>query len=142
MTPSEAISVLLDADTTTTDTRGDRYYGATQPVEEGTELPFQVCSELSSDFNHHLIGNSGVAHRSIQLDHFGTTEAQVVTLANAARNKLDAFRGTVSASGATDLVIKSLRIQDEAAEPATADTAQASGVSRIRQEYLMTFLLA
>ena len=141
MTPSEAISVLLDADSTTTNTRGSRYFGTTQPVPENTDLPFQVCSEISSDFNHHFIGNSGVAHRSLQLDHFAATEAEVVTLANAARNKLDAFRGTVTATGAADLVIRSLRIQDEATEQATPDAGQASGVSRIRQEYLITFLL-
>lgn len=141
MTPSEAISVLLDADATTTATRGDRYFGATQPVPEGTDLPFQVCSEISGDFNHHLVANSGVAQRFIQLDHFAATEAECVTLANAARNKLDAHRGTVAASGAVSLVITSLRIEDEAAEQASPDTAQASGVSRIRQEYFITFLL-
>lgn len=141
MTPSEAISVLLDADSTTTDTRGDRYFGTTQPVPEGTALPFQVCSEIGTDFNHHLTGNSGIVSRSLQLDHFAETEADATTLANAARKKLDAFRGVVGDTGATDLMIRSLRIQDEAAEQATADTAQASGVSRIRQEYLMTFLL-
>ena len=141
MTPSEAISVLLDADSDTTDTRGDRYFGTTQPVPEGVTMPFQVCSEIGTEFNHHLTGNIGVASRSLQLDHFANTEAEVVTLANAARNKLDAFRGVVGDTGATDLTIRSLLIQDEAAEPATADAAQASGVSRIRQEYLITFLL-
>lgn len=141
MTPSEAISVLLDADSTTTTTRGDRYFGTTQPVPENTTLPFQVCSELDTEFHHHLVGNGGVVQRSLQLDHFAETEAEVVTLANAARNKLDAFTGTVTASGATDLTISTLRIQDEASEQATPDTAQASGVSRIRQEYSMVFLL-
>ena len=142
MTPSEAISVLLDADSATTTARGDRYFGTTQPVPGGTTLPVQVCSEIDTGFNQHFVGNSGVASRSLQLDHFADTEAEVVTLANAARNALDAFRGTVTASGATDLIIRSLRIQDEAAEQATPDAGQASGVSRIRQEYLITFLLA
>lgn len=141
MTPSEGISVLLDADATTTATRGDRYFGSTQPVPEGTDLPFQVCSEISGGFNQHLTANSSVAQRFIQLDHFAATEAECVTLADAARNKLDAFRGTVTATGGTDLVIKSLRIQDETAEQSTPDAAQASGVSRIIQEYSITFLL-
>ncbi len=142
MTPSEAISVLLDADSTTTTTRGDRYFGTTQPVPENTSLPFQVCSEIDTGFNPHFVGNSGVAQRSLQLDHFADTEAEVVTLADAARNALDAFRGVVTDAGATDMTIRSLRIQDEAAEQATPDAGQASGVSRIRQEYLIIFLLA
>ena len=142
MTPSEAIAVLLDADSDTTDMRGDRYFGTMQLIEEGTVLPYQVCSEITTGFNHHLTGNGGIASRSLQLDHFGFTEAQVVTLADAARKKLDAFRGVVSDTGATDLTIRSLRIQDEASGQTVPDAAQASGVSRIRQEYLMTFLLA
>ena len=142
MTPSEAIAVLLDADSDTTDARGDRYFGTTQPVPEGTTLPYQVCSEIDTDFNQHFPGNSGVAQRALQLDHFAETEADAVTLANAARNKLDAFRGIVTDSGATDLTIRSLRIEDESAEPSTPDTARASGISRIRQEYSITFLLA
>lgn len=141
MTPSEAISALLDADSATTTVRGDRYFGTTQPVPEGTVLPYQVCSDLDTDFNHHLIGNSGIAHRSLQIDHFAATEAEVLTLANAARNALDAYTGTVSVSGAIDLTIRSLLIQDEDSGPSIPSTAQASGVSRIRQEYSIAFLL-
>ena len=141
MTPSEAIAVLLDADSDTTAARGDRYFGTMQPVPEGTTLPYQVCSEIDTDFNHHFTGNAGVAQRTLQLDHFAETEADAVTLANAARNKLDAFRGIVTDSGATDLTIRSLRIEDESAEPSTPDKARASGISRIRQEYSMVFLL-
>ena len=141
MTPSEAIAVLLDADSDTTDARGDRYFGTTQPVPEGTTLPFQVCSEIDTEFHHYFTGNGGVALRTLQLDHFAETEADAVTLANAARNALDAYRGTVTASGAADLTISTLRIQDEASEPSTPDAGRASGISRIRQEYSMVFLL-
>ncbi len=142
MTPSQAIGKILSGDSTTTTTRGTRYFGATQPVPEGTDLPFQVCSELDSDFNHHLEDMSVIAFRSLQLDHFATEEADVVTLADAARKALNVFRGIIIDATAGSLTIKGLRIQDESAEQATADTAQASGVSRIRQEWLMTFTLA
>lgn len=143
MTPSEAIATLLSADSTTTTVRGDRYFGTTQLVPEGTVLPYQVCTELDSDFNQHLVQNAGIARRSMQLDHFAVTEAEVVTLADAARNALDAHRGIVTDSGTgKSLDVKGLRIQDEATNPTRSDSAQASGVSRITQEWLMTFTLA
>lgn len=140
MTPSEAIAALLATDSTTTTLRESRYFGTTQPVPEGTSLPFQVCSELDSTFNHHLESNSNIVQRLMQLDHFAATEADVITLADAARNKLDVHVGIVT-SGAKSLNVRSLRIQDETAESVIPDTAQASGVSRIRQEYLITFRL-
>lgn len=142
MTPSQAIGKLLEADATTVATRGARYFGATQPVPEGTVLPYQVCSELDSDFNHHLVANAAKARRSMQLDHFGTTEAEVVTLANAARNALDAYKGIVTDATVGSLAIHGLRIQDESANPTQVDSAQGSGVSRITQEWLMTLTLA
>lgn len=142
MTPSQAIAKLLEADATTTTTRGSRYFGATQLVPGGTLLPYQVCSELDSDFNHYLVANAAKAHRSMQLDHYAATETEVVTLANAARNALDGHRGIVTDATAGSLAVHGLRIQDEAANPTQADSAQASGVSRITQEYLMTFTLA
>lgn len=143
MTPSEAIATLLAADATTTATRGDRYFGTTQLVPEGTVLPYQVCTELDSDFNHHLVANANVARRSMQLDHFAVTEEEVVTLADAARKALDAHRGIVTDSGTgKSLDVKGLRIQDEATNPTRSDSAQASGISRITQGWLMTFTLA
>ncbi len=141
MTPSQAIGKILSGDSATVALRGTRYFDEGQPVTEGVDLPFQVCSELDSDFNHHLEDMASIAHRSLQLDHFGTSSNQVAALAEAARKALNVFRGTVTDTTGS-LVITGLRIQDESAEQATADTAQASGVSRKRQEWLMTFTLA
>lgn len=142
MTPSQAIGKILSGDAATVALRGSRYFGTTQPVPEGTDLPFTVCSELDSDFNHHLEDMASIAHRTLQLDHFAIEETDAVALADAARKALNVHRGIVTDATAGSLTISGLRIQDESAEQATADTAQASGVSRIRQEWLMTFTLA
>lgn len=141
LTAGEAVWQLLSADATTTTTRGTKIFNGMGGVPSGTETPFQVYTEIDNSFDHHIRGNTGIAFAEVRLDHYADTEADVRTLADAARSALDDHTGTVT-DGADSIVVKSIKIQDESTQPVAPRAGQDTGPAHIRQEFSISYTLS
>lgn len=134
-----AFGQLLTADATTFATRAERFFSALQLVPQGTLTPYQIAAVDSTDHHPHMLGSSEVFTVSVRLDHYGSTETQAQTLADAARAVLDSFKGIVEDSDNNAIDLKWVRITEEGFLPVRNERAQDIGLPRIRQNYSVAY---
>lgn len=66
---------------------------------ETTTLPRVVYSKFSRDGQHHMGAASGLVYLRIQFDIFAKDKDQADDIAEAFRNRLDGYRGTITTLG-------------------------------------------
>jgi hypothetical protein len=76
----------------------------TQSIEpssssEKTGLPRVVYTRISRDGQHHMQAASGLVYLRIQFDIFAKHESEASAIADAMRNRLDGYRGTITTLG-------------------------------------------
>ena len=97
-------SILINDSTVSAITT--RCYPATLPQDP--IYPLILFSKVTGMRDHHLQGPSGLAHPRFQVEAWATTYDAAKTLANAIREALDGYKGTVGT-----VVIGSILIESE-----------------------------
>ncbi len=90
-----------------------RCYPATIP--QNPEYPLVLYMKITGVRSHHLQGPSGSAHPRFQVEAWAATYAEVKALANAIREALDGYSGTVSGCKVRSILIQSERDSYESA---------------------------
>ena len=97
MTGRDALIELLIQDPSVTGMVGDRISAVW--ATEGIETPYIVVTTISRGRHHHMGGPSRLVESRIQVDMFADTRRSCDLLADAVRQALDGYTGTVSVEG-------------------------------------------
>jgi hypothetical protein len=89
----EAIPARLEAVPAVTDLIGTRIYPTRAP--EGVTRPFATFQRISSTRERAFGQNPGLAGPRFQITAWATTYGEAVTVANAIRQALERYRGTI-----------------------------------------------
>jgi hypothetical protein len=110
LSPESAIRKLLIDDATVAALVSTRIYpegGAPQTPP----LPFIVTKRISRSHFHHMGAAGGLAIARVQVTSYAKSEGEVETLADAIREALDGYRGTVT--NTDSLTIKMLHLDND-----------------------------
>lgn len=106
-----------------------------QRAPQGGTLPYQVFRRINADHQRHMAAASGTVEVIVQLDIVSESWETAKSIANANREALDGYLGTLSISG-EDLVVQEISLiregPDVYVQPSTADDV---GKHVIRQDY-------
>ena len=90
----KAVFYTLENDATFNALVSGRVYPMTSP--EGCAFPFCVYNRINADRVQSLQGSDGLTNYAIQVDHLADTYAEVKSMADAARQALEAMTGTIN----------------------------------------------
>ena len=105
-TIEKAIRSILIADTAVKAITNRCYPGK---IPQNPEYPLIVYYKVTGNRDHHLQGPSGLAHPRFQVEAWATTYDAAKALANAIREALDGYKGTVGAVAIGSILIESER---------------------------------
>lgn len=89
---------------------GNRFQPAI--ASEQSARPYVLYTRLGADHQYHMASASGLLFAFLQLDVFADTYANLEQVCEALRNRLDGYRGIVTA-GADSLWLQQVRLDNE-----------------------------
>lgn len=109
-----------------------RIYNSVAP--EGSALPFIVLEQIGGDRDHHTGGANGLTRREFQITSYDDKPNDAETLAEAIRDALDGFRGTMGTTDTENVRGSFLSSSLDKFEPA-ADSKHAKSVYGVDQSW-------
>lgn len=132
MTLEQALFTYLTSKTTVTDLVSTRIFGNALPQD--TELPAIVTTLISAEHDHHLSSASGIVTARFQIDCLADDYLQAADVAEALRQVLQAYRGSMG-----DRTVKSTILDVERSFYHAPEDGTDTGIHRKMGEYLVKF---
>lgn len=130
MTIHAAVYSILTADTGVTDLVSTRIYPIIAP--ESASMPYITVQRIDSQHEHFMLGSSGMTRQRVQIDCWSDSMLSASNVAEAVRESLDSYRGTV---GSLDIRRASLESEDDEYEPPSDDSED--GAFRVSLDFVI-----
>lgn len=134
MSPCEAISILLNADTDVTTIRDARYFVGLNLAPASEPFPYQYAIQRDKEVIGHLGGRSGFSRYVVEIESYADDADTCLNLASATRAALDHFKGTAE-DGDDSFEFTSLKLDDESEVAVIPIHGREQGAAVIRQSY-------
>jgi len=129
----ECVYALLAASTAVGALAADRIYPQVAPQQTAT-LPYMTYNRIDGIHMHNMSGPSGLVNVRMQIDYYASTYSGASALADAARNVLDGYTGSVTV-GSTSIDIKQCHLISDNSDFVQPQNAAEVGTRRFSHDY-------